>query len=193
MENNVYMAAYDNKINSKFFNVTIDGFPLIGYDHSPSESYNRRETSRKNIIGGTQDVMRTSYVPVDITFKAKFRIDPLYPDVYDSTFRLWMSKSVEVESREFGGKFKAECIVKRTHETPSYLTLEIQLIEIPDTSRIPGDDYIVATDQITKTVITSKGKTSRKNSRKNSKKTSKKSKNKKNKKNKKGGKITKTK
>lgn len=186
------MQAYDSKIDPKYFNVTIDGFPLIAYDHQPSESYNRRETSRKNIIGGTQDVIRTNYVPIDVTFSAKLRIDPLYPDVYDSTLQLWMSKAVEVESREFGGKFKAECIVKRTHETPGYLVLEIQLIEIPtENSRIPGDTFKVPTDKITKTTVTSKGKKDKKN-KKNTKKTTKKTnKNKKGKS--KGGKITKTK
>lgn len=192
------MQMYSPKIDSKYFNVTIDGLDLIGRDFSPSESFNRRETSRHAIIGGTQNVMRTTYVPRDFTFTCKLQIDPLYPDIYDSTFELWMSKPVEVISRELGGGlFKAECKVKRIHETPAYITVEIQLIEIPEVkSNIPNDDFKVLTDKVT-TSNTKKGKgkgTSKKGSNKSSKKTTKKTKKStsKNKK-KKGSKITKTK
>lgn len=180
---------YSSNIDSNLFDLTIDGFPLIIEEPSPDESFNRRETARHNIIGGTQWVAKTTYVPVDVSFTTHVRIDPLYPDIYDSTFRLWMSKPVEVISKEFGGKFKAECIVKKTHESPSFLTLEIHLIEIPDKTRIPNDEFVVPTDVIT-TEVKSTGKNDKKNNKKDSKK------NKKNNKKKgkgKGGKITKTK
>ena len=191
------MAMYNPNIESKYFNISIDGLDLIGSDFSPSESFNHRETARHGIIGGTQNVILTTYVPRDFTFQTKVHIDPLYPDVYDSTFQLWMSKPVEVVSKELGGLFKAECKVKKTHESPAYLSLEIQLIEIPDeTSNIPNDTFKAPSVK----VITTSKKNSKKNKKnKKSTKTSSKNKNKKNKKSgknskkKKGGKITKTK
>ena len=145
------MDMYSDSIDSKFFNVSIDGLSLIAEDLSPNESYNRRETARHNIIGGTQAVIRTTYVHRDFSFTSHVRVDPLYPDVYDETFKLWQSKPVEVISKEMGGKFNAACIIKKTHETPSYLKLDIQLSEIPDeTSLIPNDTISVPTDKVTK-------------------------------------------
>ena len=137
------MNMYRKDIDSKLFNVSIDGYDLIAEEFSPSESFNRRDTSRHNIIGGTQTVMRTNYIPRDISFVAHVLIDPLFPDVYDDILKVWMSKPVEVISKELGGKFKAECIVKKTHEKPNYLKLDIQLIEIPGKSLIPNDEFKV--------------------------------------------------
>ncbi|MBR0369159.1 MAG: hypothetical protein IJH63_00380 [Methanobrevibacter sp.] len=184
------MYDYDN-LDSKLFNISIDGLDLIGESFSPSESYNRRELSRHTIIGGTQKVIRTTYVQRDFTFNTHVRIDPLYPDIYDSTFRLWMSKPVEVVSKELGGKFNAECTVKKTHENPSSLSLEIHLIEIPDeNSLIPNDNFIVPYDKILpKVKVTTKDSSKSKDkSKKKNKKVINKSK-KVNSKNK-GGKIT---
>ena len=148
------MEMYSEQIDSNHFNISIDGLQLIGEDISPNESFNRRETSRKNIIGGTQSVIRTNYIHRDFSFTSHLRVDPLYPDIYDTTFQLWQSKAVEVISKELGGKFNAECIVKKKHETPSYLTIEVQLIEIPsETSLIPDDVVKVPTDKITKTKV----------------------------------------
>lgn len=162
---------YSDKIDSKFFNVSIDGLSLIAEDLTPNSSFNRRETARHNIIGGTQRIVRTTYVHRDFSFTSHVRVDPLYPDVYDETFKLWHSKPVEVISKEMGGKFNAECIVKKTHETPSYLRLEIQLIEIPDeTSLIPNDTISVPTDKVTQT----NKKDNKKNTKKDTKKTTKK-------------------
>lgn len=196
------MKAYAENIDSNYFNISIDGFSLIGEDISPNESFNRRETSRKNIIGGTQSVVRTNYIHKDFNFTAHLRIDPLYPDIYDETLQLWQSKTVEVISKELGGKFNAECIVKRKHDSPSYLTLDIQLIEIPEaTSNIPNDTFAVPTDKITKSSTKDKNKNkkgkdknkNKKGSKKHTKKTTKKSGKNSKKKNskKKGSKITK--
>lgn len=189
------MKMYSEKINANHFNISIDGLQLIGEDISPNESFNRRETSRKHIIGGTQSVIRTNYIHRDFSFTCHLRIDPLYPDIYDSTFKLWQSKPVEVISKELGGKFNAECIVKKKHETPAYLTVEVQLIEIPgETSLIPNDAVKVPTDKITKSSTKDKNKDSKKDTKKttkNTKKTTKKGKGKTN--TKKGNKITKVK
>ena len=192
------MAMYSSDINPDVFNITIDGFPLIiEGEPSPNESFNRRETARHNIIGGTQWVARTTYVPVDVSFTTHVRIDPYYPDIYDSTFKLWMSKNVEVISREFGN-FMAECKVKKLHSSPAFLKLEIQLTEIPGSkSNIPNDEFVVPTDKITTSNKstgkgTSKGKSKSNNTKKTTKKTNTKKNSKKNGK-KKGSKITKTK
>ena len=138
------MAMYKDNIDKNYFNVSIDGYDLIAEEVTVNEAYNRRETSRKNIIGGTQTVVRTNYIPRDYTFITHLLIDPLYPDVYDNIFREWQSKAVEVISKQMGGKFSAECIVKPSLEdSPNYLRVEIQVIEIPDTnSLIPNDSFV---------------------------------------------------
>lgn len=191
------MKMYRKDIDSNLFNVSIDGYDLIAEDFSPSESFNRRDTSRHNIIGGTQTVMRTTYIPRDISFVAHVLIDPLFPDVYDDILKVWMSKPVEVISKELGGKFKAECIVKKTHEKPNYLKLDIQLIEIPGKSLIPNDEFKVPSAKITvksekNDKNKNKNKDKDKNKGKNTRKTTNKGNNKNTKKGK-GGKITTTK
>ena len=190
------MEMYSDKVNTDYFNVSIDGYDLIAEEVTPNEAYNRRETSRKNIIGGTQTVIRTNYIPRDYTFVTHFIIDPLYPDVYDNIFREWQSKNVEVISKHMGGKFQAECIVKPTpNDSPNYLRVEIQLVEVPDTnSLIPGDEFTVPVNKDENAVkITSKSKKnkSKKKTKTSNKKNSKKNSSKKN--SSKGSNITKTK
>jgi hypothetical protein len=183
------MLLYNEKINKDFFNVSIDGYDLIAEEVTPNEAYNRRETSRKNIIGGTQTVIRTNYIPRDYTIVTHLVIDPLYPNVYDSILNEWVSKPVEVVSKYMGGKFNAECTIKPTYdESPNYIRLEIQLIEIPDIeSLIPDDTLKTPSNESNVKIISTKKK------KKTKKKTTKKS-NKNNSKNKKkGNNITKTK
>ena len=194
------MAMYKDNINKNYFNVSIDGYDLIAEEVTVNEAYNRRETSRKNIIGGTQTVVRTNYIPRDYTFITHFLIDPLYPDVYDNIFREWQSKAVEVISKQMGGKFSAECIVKPSLEdSPNYLRVEIQVIEIPDTnSLIPNDSFVSPSNSEESNLkIISKYNKEKKKNKKNKDKNSKTTKktNKKGKSNKKGkgNNITKTK
>ena len=199
------MAMYKNTINKNYFNVSIDGYDLIAEEVTVNEAYNRRETSRKNIIGGTQTVIRTNYLPRDYTFITHMLIDPLHPDVYDNIFREWQSKAVEVISKQMGGKFSAECIVKPSLEdSPNYLRVEIQVIEIPDaTSLIPNDTFVSPSnsgDSNLKIISTynknkKKNKDKSKDSKNKNTKTTKKSNKKDSKKNKKGkgNNITKTK
>lgn len=184
------MSWYGKKINSNLFNIKIDGLDVIGEDITPNESFNRRETSRKSIIGGTESVMRTTYVRRDWTFKLHLPIDPLYPNIYDSTFKTWQSKPVEIISKELGGNvpINAEIIVKRTHEKPRTLLVDVQVIEIPSaTSLIPDDKVKTPTTKVVTTTSTSnksdksstksKTKTSKNNTKssKSSKKSTKKS------------------
>ncbi len=152
------MEMYREKIDNDFFNISIDGLDLIAEDIIVNESFNRRETIRKNIIGGTQHVIRGGYLPRDFTIHTHVLVDPLFPDVYDSTFQEWHSKPVEVISRELGGKFDAEVIVKRTHDAPNYLKLDIHIVEIPSsTSNIPNDSMKVKSDELKETTTTTNG------------------------------------
>lgn len=178
---------YADKLNASFYNVSFDGYDIIAEEINANESYNRRETIRHNIIGGTQSVMRGNYLVRDYTLTTHFLIDPEYPDVYDDIFREWQSKPVEVISKYMGGKFNAEVIIKRhPNDSPNYLSLEIQVIEIPDNSLIPHDIVRLPADKISPVKIKKK-----KNS-KNTKTNKKQKKNTKNNKKGKGQNITKT-
>lgn len=194
------MPMYDKDVSSDNFNVMIDGFSMVMEEVTPNESFNRRETIRHNILGGTQSVMRGNYLPRDYTFTTHWLIDPQHPDVYDNIIREWQSKPVEVSSPYMGGMFKAELIIKRTPVSmPNFLALEIQVIEIPTRdSLIPNEKVIIPTTPKSSVVITSSkkpkkntksSKTSKKTSKKDSKKKSKKGKDGK----KKGSNITKKK
>ena len=162
---------YDSKVNKDYYNVSIEGYDMIAETITANESYNRRETGRKNIIGGTQAVIRTNYIHRDYSFTTHLLIDPLYPDVYDDIFKEWMSKPVEVISKHMGGKFNAEVIVKKLNDkvSPNYLSIEIQVLEIPDVeSLIPNDKFKSPANKKSKvTVKSTKGKNKNKN--KNSK------------------------
>ena len=181
-------AMYHDHIKSSDYNLSIDGLDIIVEEITPNESFNRRETSRKSIIGGTQTVIRTNYLPRDYNVVCHFLIDPLYPDVYDNIFREWQSKPVEVISKDMGGKFNAECMLKKSpSDSPNYLRVEIQLVEIPsDKSLIPNDAVKIPTGS--KIKVTSTRKTNKKSNKKSNKNSNKKNKNNK----KKGGKVTKT-
>ena len=144
------MEMYNSNIDGKLFNVSIDGLDIIAEEVNPTESYNRRETVRKNIIGGTQHVVRGGYVPRHNTVITHLLIDPEYPDVYDEIFQEWQSKAVEIISRELGGKYNAEVVVKKNHnDSPNYLKIELDITEIPTSeSNIPNDVLQVPADEI---------------------------------------------
>ncbi len=150
---------YTSKADSFFFNVSLDGYDMIMEDCTANSPYNRRETVRHTIIGGTQKVMRGGYVVRDYTFTTHILIDPDFPNVYDDIFREWQSKPVEVISKYMGGKFNAEVIIKKhPNDSPNYLTLEIQVIEIPDKSLIPNDEVELPVDKISPVTIKSESK-----------------------------------
>lgn len=179
---------YSDKVDTDYFNLSVDGYDIIAEDINPNESYNRRETVRKNIIGGTQQVIRGGYIHRDWTITTHFLIDPLFPDVYDDIIREWQSKPVEVISKELGGKFNAEIIIKKHHESPNYLKIEMQIIEIPtNETLIPNDSMKIPTDELV-TVSSSKDTNNNKKTTKTTK-TSNKTNTKKNK----GSNVTKTK
>jgi len=182
------MDMYDETMDTSFYNISIDGYDLVAEEISPNESYNRRETSRHDIIGGTQRVVRTTYIPREYSITTHVRIDPTEPDIYDDVFRDWMSKNVEVISKYIGGSMKAECVVKvDPNDSPNYLKLEINLTEIPDEkSLIPGEEFNVPDDVISPVKIsTSSSKSSDKSKKDKTNKSSKTTK--------KGSNITKTK
>lgn len=190
------MEMYGSNVEADNYNVTVDGYQMIMEDLTSNESFNRRETIRHNIIGGTQTVMRGNYVPRDFTFTTHLLIVPEYPDVYDDIIREWQSKPIEIISNLMGGKFNAELIIKKSpSSSPNYLNLEVQVKEIPDVkSLIPNDEFIIPAETKAKTKVSSSTDKNTKN--KNNKKNTKDSKNKNKKgknKNKKGKNITKTK
>lgn len=161
---------YGDNVAKDNFNISLDGYEMIMEEVSVNEGFNRRETIRHNILGGTQSVMRGNYLPRDYTFTTHFLIDPNFPDVYDSIIREWQSKPVEVISRYMGGKFKAEVIIKKTPTIyPNYLSLEIQVIEIPSKkSLIPNEEYITPKGSKTvKTITKTNDKDKNKNKGKN--------------------------
>lgn len=187
---------YNNSVDSKDYNISIDGYSMIMEECTPNEAFNRRETIRHNIIGGTQAVVRGNYLVRDYTFTTHLLIDPEYPDVYNDVFKSWESKPVEVISKYMGGKFDAECIIKiNPNDSPNYLTVEIQVIEIPaPNSLIPGEGINVPVDKVTPVKVTSKKKKKKKDKDKDKdKKNKKQNGKKKNNKKKKGNNITKTK
>ena len=155
------MDMYDKNVDTDNYNVFLDGYQMIMETVTSNEAFNRRETVRHNILGGTQSVMRGSYLVRDYNFTTHLLIDPDHPDVYDDIFREWQSKPVEVVSKYMGGKFNAEVIIKRSTEgSPNYLGLDVQVIEIPDsTSLIPHEEFLVPEDAVPKTTTTSTGDT----------------------------------
>lgn len=148
---------YGKNVDTDNFNVSLDGYEMIMEELTPNESYNRRETIRHNIIGGTQSVMRGNYLPRDYSFTTHVLIDPDFPDVYDSVFREWQSKPVEVISKHMGGKFNAEVIIKKSpSSSPNYLGLEVQVIEIPNVkSLIPNEEIVVPSTKVNSVKVSS--------------------------------------
>lgn len=131
--------------------VEIDGYPFWAQEITANEAYNRRETNRQSILGGTEHVSRTSYVVRDYSFSTYVHIPEGSPDVYDDIFREMVSKPCEVVSPYMGGMFNAEVIIERTAEesSPEDLLLEIQVIEIPGSeSNIPDDVVTVPEDKL---------------------------------------------
>lgn len=165
------MAMYGKNVSKDNYNVSLDGYDMIMEEVTVNEGFNRRETIRHNIIGGTQSVMRGNYLPRDYSFITHLLIDPDFPDVYDSVLREWQSKPVEVISRYMGGKFNAEVIVKKTPTMyPNYLSLEVQVIEIPSKeSLIPNEEYITPKGSKTVKTITKKNNKNKDKSKSKSK------------------------
>ena len=143
----LYEDKHDN------FNMQIEGYDIFAEEVTSDESFNRRETNRQYIMGGTQYVMRTNYIPRSYSFKTHLFIEPHRPDAYDSLFRDWCSRPVEIISPELGGKFKAELTIKREHRTPRMIEVTFQAVEVPERqSNIEDDFFLVPEDKITKEV-----------------------------------------
>ena len=167
----MWMLKYGDKVDKNFYNISLDGFDMIMEECTSNEAYNRRETIRHDIIGGTQTVMRGKYLVRDYTFKTHLLIDSNAPDVYDATFREWESKPVQVISKYMGGKFDAEVIIKKNvNDSPNYLTVEIQVIEIPKKSLIPNDVVDLPEDKVSSVKGSKKKKDKNKNNNKNNSK-----------------------
>lgn len=127
----------------------VNGFPFFVESCTVDEGFNRRELNRTSIIGGTQSVTRGAYVPRAYTVVTHVRCPPDRPDIYDKIFAEMMNKSCEVISPEIGGRFFAEVVVKREHDSPKYLKLTFTMTEIPDyTSNITGEEFTKPADKL---------------------------------------------
>ena len=141
------MERYNANVHSDNYNISLNGMDFIMEDPQVNEAFNRRETSRHDIIGGTQQVIRTTYKVRDYGFKLHLRIDPLHPDIYNDMFSEWENKGVEVICAYMGGKFNAECIVKPVPKG-NYLEVDVQVIEIPSiTSTISTEKLDAPSDK----------------------------------------------
>lgn len=176
------MPMYDSNVDANDFNISVDGYQMIMETVTSNEAFNRRETVRHNILGGTQSVMRGNYLVRDYNFTTHLLIDPNHPDVYDKILKEWQSKPVEIISKYMGGKFNAEVIIKRNVDnSPQYLALDVQVIEIPSgKSLIPKDEFSTPKDKVMPVTTTS----SKEKPKSKQDKTTTKNKNKKNEKNK---------
>lgn len=131
--------------------VEIDGYPFYATEITPTESYNRRETNRQSILGGTEHVTRGKYIPRSFSFTTYVHIPEGHPEVYDTIFQEMVSKPCEVISPYMGGKFNAEVIIQKTAEeaSPEDIKLDIEVVEIPSMdSLIPNDKVVVPADKL---------------------------------------------
>lgn len=127
-------------------NISIMGIPFYAENINGEETFNRRETNRQKILGGTEHVTRGKYVSRKYSFTTMIYHPTGRPDVYDNLFREMMSKPVEVISPYMGGKFMAEIIIQRDTEeaSPNHFTINVDVEEIPEiNSNIPGETKFV--------------------------------------------------
>lgn len=133
----------------KDFNMEIDGYSIFAEEVTGDESFNRRETNRQKIMGGTEFVSRTNYIPRQYEFVTHLFCPKDRPNVYDELFRDWSSRPVEIVSPDIGGYFWAELQIKRHRVSPMMLEVNFTAIEIPDTkTNIPGDTFTLPRDTI---------------------------------------------
>ena len=145
------MIMYDDIVASVDETVEIDGYPFYAMEITANESYNRRETNRQSILGGTEYVTRGKYIPRDFSFTTYIHVPEGHPEKYDHVFEEMSSKPCEVISRYMGGKFMAEVIIQKSFEeaTPEDIKRDIQVVEIPDeASRIPNDVFRVPENKL---------------------------------------------
>jgi len=142
---------YDDLKTDVSETVEIAGYPFWATEITANEAYNRRETNRQSILGGTEHVTRSKYVPRDYTFTTYIHIPEGRPDAYDDIFKQMSSMLCEVISPYMGGKFYAEVIINKTAEesSPEDLQLEIQVIEVPERdSNIINDSLTIPEDKL---------------------------------------------
>lgn len=144
-------TMYDDAFTKAEAPVEIDGYPFYAEEITSNEPYNRRETNRQSILGGTEFVTRGKYIVRDFSFSTHIHIPEGRPDRFDDVFREMVRKPCEVISPYMGGKFNAEVIIEVNAEesSPEDLKLDIQVIEIPDViSNIPGEEQFIPADEL---------------------------------------------
>lgn len=144
--NQLSKQMYADAVITVSENISIMGIPFYAEEIRGEETFNRRETNRNKILGGTQHVSRGEYVPRRYSFTSMIYHPTDRPDVYDNLFMEMMSKPVEVISPYMGGKFNAEVIIQRDTEeaSPNHFTINVDVEEIPEVnSNIPGESKFV--------------------------------------------------
>ena len=134
-------------------NVEINGFPFYASEIKASEGLNRRELTRKKIKMGTEFVARGEYIPREYSFSTTVEIPEERPDIHNNAFLEIMNSPAEVVCPDMGGIFKAQVIIKQSHDSgnPTQLDLDVTVKEIPEKSLIPDDSVESLSIEVFKT------------------------------------------
>ena len=125
-------------------NLEIMGFPFFAEKVSAKEAFRRRDVNVNNIVGGTQNITKGPYIPVEFDVTTHVFVKPNRPDMYNKIFQKMMAEPVEVISPELGGKYQAMVVIKPDHVAPKVLELSINIKEVPGrNSKIPGEKFTV--------------------------------------------------
>lgn len=112
-------------------------FPFFAESISPNEAFSRRDLVRTKVMNGTEVVTQGEWIGRDFNFTSHIPID-YDPTIYDKYFQSMLHQPCRILSPDMGDMFYAQVIIKKNplENYPKTLTLEIQVIEIPNI-----DDY----------------------------------------------------
>ena len=112
-------------------------FPFFAEQITPNEAFSRRDLVRTKVMNGTEVVTQGDWIGRDFTFTCHVPVD-YDPTIYDKYFQAMLHQPCSILSPDMGDMFDAQVIIKKTpmENYPHTLTLEIQVIEIPEV-----DDY----------------------------------------------------
>ena len=154
---------YTHIIKGTAENIKIMGYPFYAENIESDEPYNRREREYTPILNGTEEVTKGKYVHRSFSFSSLISFPPGKPEIYDPIFQKMESDSVEVISRNMGGKFKANITIRKSFPYPNRMKVNVKVTEVPGKkSLIPGESVITvpSTKKIkSKTKVTDKTKT----------------------------------
>ncbi len=108
-------------------------FPFFAEQITPNEAYSRRDLIRTKVMNGTEVVTQGDWIGRDFTFTSHIPID-YDPTIYDKYFTVMLHQPCTILSPDMGNMFDAQVLIKKSplENYPKTLTLEIQVIEIPN-------------------------------------------------------------